>query len=1178
MHKPASQGGGFLRFQGLVNILKQSEEYNIINAAFKNNKIPCQVHGLSESQKAFVSYGLFENLENQILVLAYNEIEARKIYDDLKVFTNACAYFPIKEMVFNVDVTSGEVKRERLEVIKRILDGEKIIVITSIDAIFYRMPPGEVLNKSRLSLSTGDTIDILELSSKLIDFGYERVSIVEGRGQFAQRGGILDIFSSTGSEPVRIEFFGDEIDTIRTFEILTQRSQDIISNTSIYPGREIIMNSEDIINIIQGIKRDYETRLKSYSKKNKDIAENFKGRVLENIEKLRNFRYFDGIDSYIPYIYKNTVSFVDYFNDPVIILDESARISQRIKNATEEFQETFKSMLEKGEVLPAQGEYMLDDDYIIEKIKERRYISMNMLPRVVEDFKPLSLVNFSAMSINPLSGNIEYLLDEIRAKAAKNYRILIMAGTEARAQRLGSSLKEQGFNSEYKENIDEMLEGKIVVTSGSISRGMEFTGIKLSIISDKEVFKDKKERPKSPPKKGRKIESFTDIKTGDYVVHVNHGIGIFKGIKELLIEGIKRDYLVLQYQGGDTLYVPVEQLDMVQKYIGSDEAQPKVYKLGGSDWAKTKKKVKESLKEMAEDLVKLYALRSTLSGHAYTKDTPWQKQFEDEFPYEETRDQITSIEEIKKDMESSRPMDRLLCGDVGYGKTEVAIRAAFKAVMDGKQVAILVPTTILAEQHYNNFMQRFADFPVTVDMISRFRNREQQKNTLRNLAAGNVDIIIGTHRILQKDLRFRDLGLLIIDEEQRFGVAHKEKIKELKKNIDVLTLTATPIPRTLHMSLSGVRDMSIIETPPEERYPVQTYVMEYNEGIVRDAIIREMSRGGQVFFVHNRVENIKDIQLILARLVPEAKIVLGHGQMDEKELEEVILGFISGDGDILLCTTIIETGIDIPNVNTLIVYDADKMGLSQLYQLRGRVGRSNRLAYAYFTYRKDKVLSETAEKRLKAIKEFTEFGSGFKIAMRDLEIRGAGNLLGTQQHGHMAAVGYDLYTRLLDEAVREISGDEKEEYIETTIEVPINAYIPDNYIEDQVLKIEMYKKIASIENIEDKMDTEEEMTDRFGDMPKSLENLINIAYIKGLAKKIKITNIKQLGKDITVQFKDGKYIDVETLRKLNLKMNGIISYGSNSQPMLRIKLDHGNNDAVRVLKDFVEEIISLHKE
>lgn len=1166
-----------MRFNGLVNILKGSEEYKLINSAFKNNKLPCQVHGLSESQKALVSYGLFEGLKSQMLILAHNEIEARKIFEDIKVFTDACAYFPIKEMVFNVDVTSGDIKRERLEVIKRVLDGERMIVVTSIDAVFYRMPPKAILKEARLSLSLSESIDTMELASMLIDFGYERVSVVEGRGQFAQRGGILDIFSPISREPVRIEFFGDEIDTIRTFDILTQRSQNILPGADIYPAREILMSSENIENIIQRILKDYETKLKAYTKKNKETAQRFKERILENIEKLRNYRYFDGIDSYIPYIYSNTVSFMDYFNDPVIILDESARISQRIKNASEEFQEVFKSMLEKGEVLPEQGEYMLETQYIIQKIRERRYLSMNMLPRVVEDFKPLSLVNFNVMSINPLSGNIEYLLDEIKDRAAKKYRILIMAGTQARAQRLAGSLKEQGFNSDYKENVDEISEGRIVVTSGSISRGMEFPGSKLSIISDREVFKEKKDKPRVAPKKGRKIESFTDIKAGDYVVHVNHGIGIFKGIKELLIEGIKRDYLVLQYQGGDTLYVPVEQLDMVQKYIGSDEAQPKIYKLGGSDWAKTKKKVKESLKEMAEDLVKLYALRSTLQGHAFGKDTQWQKQFEDEFPYEETRDQITAIEEIKKDMESQRPMDRLLCGDVGYGKTEVAIRAAFKAVMDGKQVAILVPTTILAEQHYNNFLQRFEDFPITVDMISRFRNREQQKNTVRNLSSGNVDIIIGTHRILQKDLKFRDLGLLIIDEEQRFGVAHKEKIKALKKNIDVLTLTATPIPRTLHMSLSGVRDMSIIETPPEERYPVQTYVMEYNEGLIRDAIIREMSRGGQVFFVHNRVDNIKDMQLILSRLVPEAKIVVGHGQMDEKNLEEVILNFISGEGDILLCTTIIETGIDIPNVNTLIVYDADRMGLSQLYQLRGRVGRSNRLAYAYFTYRKDKVLSETAEKRLKAIKEFTEFGSGFKIAMRDLEIRGAGNLLGTQQHGHMAAVGYDLYTRLLDEAIREISGEEREEFIETTIEIPINAYIPDEYIENQVLKIEMYKKIASIENLEDKMDMEEEMTDRFGDMPKPLENLVNIAYIKGLAKSMRITNIKQLGSDIFLHFKDGKYIGAETVVKLNARFNNSITYGSTKQPILKLRLERGNTDAVKLLKEFMEEIISLQK-
>jgi transcription-repair coupling factor (superfamily II helicase) len=1167
-----------LRFKGLNDIFKQLEDYNSILSSIRNNRALCQVHGLSESQRAYISYCLFEDLKGQMLILTHNDMEAKKLYDDIKVFAEDCMYFPVKQMIFNIDVTSGDIKTERLKVINKILRGEPVIVVASVDSVFYKMPPKDVFMNNSINLNVGDTIDILELASKLVDAGYERVDIVEGKGQFAQRGGIIDVFSTVEEEPVRIEFFGDEIDSIRTFDLLSQRGQDKLSQITIYPAREILIESNDIPRIVKEIENHFEIRYKSYSKKNKEIAENLKLRIKENIERLKNLRYFDGIDSYIGYIYKNPSSFIDYFSSPTIILDESGRISQRIKSSFEEFQEAFKSMLEKGEVLPLQGEYMFEPENIIGTIKERKVVALNMLPRVVESFRPFSIISLNGVSVNPLLGNIEYLLDEIRDKVNKKYRILIMAGTAARGQRLAKSLKDEGFNVFYKEQVDEINEGTIVVTYGSIGRGMEFPEIKLSIISDKEVYREKKERKRVFAKKGRKIESFTDIKAGDYVVHVNHGIGIFRGIKELLIEGIKRDYLVLEYSGGDTLYVPVEQLDMVQKYIGSDENPPKLYKLGGSEWAKTKKKVKESLREMAEDLIKLYAVRSKLQGHAFSKDTPWQKQFEDEFPYQETPDQLTAIEEIKRDMEEPKPMDRLLCGDVGYGKTEIAMRAAFKAVMDGKQVAVLVPTTILAEQHYNNFRQRFEGFPINIEMISRFRSPEQQNKTLKELAAGNVDIIIGTHKLLQKSVKFKDLGLLIVDEEQRFGVSHKEKIKALKKNIDVLTLTATPIPRTLHMSLIGVRDMSIIETPPEERYPVQTYVMEYNEGIIRDAIIREMSRGGQVFFVYNRVETIKDMGIALSKLVPEAKILIAHGQMNEKELESVILDFMQGEGDILLCTTIIETGIDIPNTNTLIVYDADKMGLSQLYQLRGRVGRSNRLAYAYFTYRKDKVLTEVAEKRLKAIKEFTEFGSGFKIAMRDLEIRGAGNLLGTQQHGHMAAVGYDLYCKLLEEAVRELKGDEKEEYIETSIEIPVNAYIPDDYIDDEVLKIEIYKKIASIESIKDKMDIEDEIIDRFGDIPKPLENLINIAYIKALAKKLRITSIRKLDKDIYIQFKDGDALRIEIFRALNEKLNGMVSYGSTTQPIIRIKLKNTvASETIKLLKESLEFIGELHK-
>lgn len=1173
-----------MRLKGIKNILEKSKEYASVVTNIRSSTTPCQVHGLSESQKAYVSYCLFDDIGSQTLILTHNDMEARKLYDDIRAFTDNCEYFPIKEMVFNVDVTSGDIKSQRLRVIKRILDGEKIIVISSVDSIFYRMPLPECLKEKALGLSQGDEVDILDIAATLYDIGYERVDIVEGRGQFAQRGGIIDIFSPIDEEPIRIEFFGDEIDTIRSFDILTQRSQSKVDKTVIYPAREVILNNDDIERTIESIKKDFELRYKSYSKKNKEMAERLKLRVRENIERLENERYFDGIDSYLNYIYPETATFLDYFYNPLIIIDESARTTTRIKSAYDEFRENFKSMLEKGDVLPNQGEYMFPPHLILDSIKENNIVALNMLPRIVEDLRASSLVNFNAVSLSSLSGNMEYLLEEIKEKIKRGYRIVVLAGTSARAQRLSAAFRDEDLPCVYKDKIDEIREGTIITTFGSISRGMEFPDVKLSIISDKEVFNEKKERKRTFNKKGKKIESFTDMRVGDFVVHVNHGIGVFKGINELIIEGIKKDYLVLEYQGGDTLYVPVEQLDLVQKYIGSDENKPKLYKLGGNDWAKAKKKVKDSLKEMAEDLVALYAERSTLKGHAFSGDTTWQKQFEEEFPYEETPDQLSAIEDIKKDMEGQRPMDRLLCGDVGYGKTEVAMRAAFKAVMDGKQVAVLVPTTILAEQHYNNFKQRFADFPISIDMISRFRSPAQQKKTLKDVSAGNIDIIIGTHRLIQKDIKYKDLGVLIVDEEQRFGVSHKEKIKAFKKNIDVLTLTATPIPRTLHMSLIGVRDMSVIETPPEERYPVQTYVAEYNDNIIRDAIVREMSRGGQVFFVYNRVETIKDMQAALTKLVPESKVVIAHGQMDERQLEEVILDFTSGDGDILLCTTIIETGIDMPNVNTLIVYDADRMGLSQLYQLRGRVGRSSRLAYAYFTYRKDKVLTEVAEKRLKAIKEFTEFGSGFKIAMRDLEIRGAGNLLGSQQHGHMAAVGYDLYCRLLEESVKEITGTKKEEYIETSIELSVNAYIPEDYIEDEMLKIEVYKKIAAIDSQEDKMEIEEEITDRFGDIPKPIENLINIAYIKVLARTLKILNIKQIGKEVYIYFKTGDYINPEILRELNKRVNNSISYGSTTNPTLKLKVGNQlNGSIVKLLRDTIEFLLNgrdanLHKD
>jgi transcription-repair coupling factor (superfamily II helicase) len=694
-----------------------------------------------------------------------------------------------------------------------------------------------------------------------------------------------------------------------------------------------------------------------------------------------------------------------------------------------------------------------------------------------------------------------------------------------------------------------------VITFGNQLRGFEYPELKVSVISDKEVFGETKRKKTSKPKKGvSKIKSFTELKLGDYVVHTNHGIGVYRGIKQLELEGHKKDYLQLTYDNGDMLYVPVDQLDLVQKYIGQEGKKPKINKLGGSEWAKAKSKVKRSIEEIAEDLVKLYAMRSTIKGHSYQKDTVWQKQFEEEFPYDETPDQLSAIEEIKKDMQSDKPMDRLLCGDVGYGKTEVAIRAAFKAVMDGKQVAFLVPTTILAEQHYNNFVQRFSDFPVKVDMVSRFRTPTQQKVTLKAVKEGNVDILIGTHRLLQKDIQFKDLGLLIIDEEQRFGVTHKERLKEFKKNIDSLTLSATPIPRTLHMSLVGVRDISVIETPPEERYPIQTYVVEFNDQLIRDAIMREMNRGGQVYFVYNRVETIRDMASFIQKLVPEARVAVGHGQMSERELEDVVLGFVKNEFDILVSTTIIETGMDIPNVNTIIINDADKMGLSQLYQLRGRVGRSNRIAYAYLTYKKDKILTEVAEKRLRAIKEFTELGSGFKIAMKDLEIRGAGNMMGSSQHGHMAAIGYDLYCRMLEDMVRLIKGEIEKEPIETTVELKVDAFIPGDYINDEMQKIEVYKKIAAINSFDDMMEIQDELIDRFSDIPTSVENLMNIAYVRSIAKVLGIEEIKERRDELWFQFESKDWIKNELVSALIGEYSKSISFKEEKKPTIVYKL------------------------
>lgn len=1165
-----------MRLKGLLAPLKDSKEFGEIINAVKGHRYPIGVFGLSESARSYLINGIYEEIDKPCLILTHNDVEARNLYEDLNLYLTNVYYFPTKEVVFyNIDAISGDLRWERLKVIREMVRKGKKIIVASIESLSQRYIPFEVFKEYIFKLSVGDTIDLNEFNQRLIECGYERADIVEAKGQFSIRGGIMDIFPPGGSVPYRIELFGDEIDSIRSFNSESQRSIEKVKNIEVSPAKEIILNRDNIIKASKQMEEDLKTVSTSLrSKKNKEAAEKINNIVKANLEGLKESWSFETIDSYLNYFYENTSSLLEYIKDGFIVVDDVQRCKGKLDSVYFEFEENYKSFLQLGNILPGQGRLLVPREELLEKLTYSNIITLNSIPKSTNILSPRAVISFTQITLHNYHGQLDLLIEDIKDKKARGFKTVILSGTRPRGERLVSTLRDRGIESSYSDVINEMSLGQVVITFGNQLRGFEYPDLKVCVISDKEVFGEAKRKKTAKPKKGvSKIKSFTELKVGDYVVHTNHGIGVFRGIKQLELEGHIKDYLTLSYDSGDMLYVPVDQLDLVQKYIGQEGKNPKINKLGGTEWAKAKSKVKKSIEAIAEDLVKLYAARAALKGHSFSKDTVWQKQFEEEFPYEETPDQLVAIEDIKKSMESDKPMDRLLCGDVGYGKTEVAIRAAFKAVMDGKQVAFLVPTTILAEQHYNNFVQRFSDFPVKVDMVSRFRTQAQQKATLQAVKEGNVDILIGTHRLLSKDIQFKDLGLLIIDEEQRFGVTHKERLKEFKKTIDVLTLSATPIPRTLHMSLVGVRDISVIETPPEERYPIQTYVVEFNDQLIRDAVMRELNRGGQVYFVYNRVETIRDTAAYLSKLVPEARIAVAHGQMTERELEDVVIGFVKNEYDILVCTTIIETGMDIPNVNTIIINDADKMGLSQLYQLRGRVGRSNRIAYAYLTYRKDKILTEVAEKRLRAIKEFTELGSGFKIAMKDLEIRGAGNMMGSAQHGHMAAIGYDLYCRMLEDTVKLIKGEIENEPIETTVELKVDAYIPGDYIADEMQKIEVYKKIAAIASQEDMMEIQDELIDRFSDIPNPVLNLMNIAYIRSIAKTLGISEIKERKEELWLQFESKDYIKQEYINALIQKYSRKIGFKEDKKPIVTYKIsDIKKEDLIGTLRELMENI------
>jgi transcription-repair coupling factor (superfamily II helicase) len=1168
-----------MSYKNVLSPLENMQEYKLLIENIKGSSRNIEAYGISDTQKSLIASAVCENTHKSCLIITHNEIVARKIYEDIG-FLNPSKGLLLSsgEVIFRkIDARSSEIKQQRLQTIDELLSGETKIVCTSVEALLHKMIPPSRFKELKRTVSLGDIVDISEFVNVFYVAGYERVDMVEGKGQFSIRGGIIDFYPLTAKNPVRIELFDDEVDSIRYFDAMTQRSIEKIKTIEINAARELLLYDNELKSAAQVLEHALEKRLRALnSAGKKKEAEKLSEVIKEDIDKLNQGVYFEGLERYLSFFKLEFNSILDYLKDFIIIIDEPNRVRQRYDNIELEFQEQFKGLLASNEVLPEQYGTFLTYDQLLTKFKNSKCISFNTLLKSSADFKPDAIISFISRSMHPFHGKLDLLMDELQLWKSKKYKVIILSGTEEKGRRLVQSLIDQNIEAIYKSGLDmELQDGHIVVMPGTLNSGFEFPSIRYAVISDREVFTaPKKEGPK---KKGRLIKVFTDLKVGDFVVHENHGIGQYVGIEKLTVGGLTRDYLNIKYGGNDKLYIPTDQLDMIQKYIGGEDKLPKLNKLGSAEWNKIKSKAQHSIQALAIDLLKLYAERQQKIGYAFSADSRWQKEFEDMFPYEETEDQLRCIEEIKKDMEDERVMDRLLCGDVGYGKTEVALRAAFKCVMDGKQAAILAPTTILAQQHYNTCIQRFGSFPIKIDVLSRFKSASELKKAAQDLKSGNVDIIVGTHKLLQESIKFKDLGLLVIDEEQKFGVGHKEKIKSIKTNLDVLTLSATPIPRTLHMSMIGIRDISLIEEPPEERYPVQTYVMEHNEDVIRDAIFKEIARGGQVYFLHNRVRSIAKAAARIKELVPEARVAYAHGQMDEKVLEDTMLDFYNGEYDVLVCTTIIEAGLDIPNVNTIIIVDADKMGLSQLYQLRGRVGRSNRLAYSYFTYQKDKVLSEVAEKRLQAIKEFTEFGSGFKIAMRDLEIRGTGNLLGKEQHGHMEAIGYDLFIKMLEETLQELKGETPVKRVDTSIELQINAYIPETYIADENQKIEMYKKIASISNQQDLFDIEEEIEDRFGDIPTMVRNLLSIAYVKQQAQTCGINNISQRNNNITIKFKSDKFIKPQAAIQIATDYKGRILFTASEQPYFTLKAaDEKPEEILKEIEAIVEKISSFH--
>lgn len=1089
-------------------------EFEQIKEKSKTNKGILQVSGCMESQKSHLMYGL-SGIAPYRLILAEDERRAREIYEDYRFYDRKVYSYPAKDLLFfQADIHGNLLIRQRMKVIKALLEEKELTVVTSIDGCMDFLESLEKIKEQLIHYESDSTVDIEQLKNQLVALGYERVGQVEMPGQFSVRGGIVDIYCLTEENPWRIELWGDEIDSIRSFDPESQRSLENLEELTIYPAVEHIGD-------------------------------------------------------------KDMVSFLDYFPEErtIIFLDEPNRLTEKGGAVEEEYRQSRMHREEKGSRnLPEN--WLCSFEQLQKELNKRNCISVCALEPKQAGWKVREKFYLEVKSISAYNNSFELLVKDLHQYKKQGYRIALLSGSRTRAERLAKDLQEEGLAAFYGQDYDrEICPGEIMVVYGQAKKGFEYPLIKFAVMTESDIFGQEQKKKKKKNYSGSRIQDFAELSIGDFVVHEKHGLGIYRGIEKVEVDRIVKDYIKIEYRGGSNLYIPATQLDCLQKYSGADASKaPKLNKLGTQEWNKTKSKVRGAVKNIAKELVELYAVRQEKEGYVCGPDTVWQREFEEMFPYEETEDQLSAIEDAKRDMESTRIMDRLICGDVGYGKTEVALRAAFKEVQESRQVAYLAPTTILAQQIYNTFVQRMKEFPVRVELLCRFRTPAQQKKAIEDLKKGQVDVIIGTHRILSKDVQFKNLGLLIVDEEQRFGVTHKEKIKQLKKDVDVLTLTATPIPRTLHMSLIGIRDMSVLEEPPMDRMPIQTYVMEYDEETVREAINRELRRGGQVYYVYNRVTDIADVALRIAKLVPDARVDFAHGQMSERELENVMYSFVNGDIDVLVSTTIIETGLDISNVNTMIIHDSDRYGISQLYQLRGRIGRSNRTAYAFLMYRKNVMLKETAEKRLAAIREYTDLGSGFKIAMRDLELRGAGNLLGAQQHGHMNAVGYDLYCKMLNEAVKEAKGIHTMEDFETSVDLNVDAYIPDSYISNEFQKLDIYKRIAGIETQQDYDDMLEELLDRFGEPGKAVLNLLAIAKLKAIAHQGYVTEIKQTGKTVRFTLYEKARLNTEGFPALMQKYRRGLQFKNEQEPKFILE-PQGN--LILALTEFAEELKSM---